>query len=694
MNETTSIAGDAARNFAILALSGVCSVGTTIAASRALAPAVVGTVALASAVATLGAGILVLGLPSAITRFAAEATPGSTRTSAIARHAVVNWCGATTTVAVAFVLAIGAEWSLTGTIVGDLFVVLGTSMGAFSGVFGAFVSGLRRFDRLLKVALWSQPTTLALAIALAITHPTAVSMIGVQVFGLTAAAAGTWLAGRDQFRDSSPADRARARADVHRVRFHLASLAVTDLVLWQRSEVIVLGVVSNRTDVAFYALAYGLVSQAVARLPGSLSGVLLPAMASDSDVGRANTYRASTSLMALLLLPIVVLAATAASDASELLFGSSYRPVGDVVRILVFGAAASALCAPAGTVLLVKDRQRTLFRLGAACAALDLALAFPLATRFGGPGAAAAAATAQLSAVPIVFTIARRATGVRWPRATLRVGRVGLLAILACAVEAYLLTGPLVTAAATVATTALACLFLLMHSGCDHDSCVRCSIAPLARSSESPTLVALANALTKPQRLLTEMLSSARTRARMRAGRSDLTTWANALSYRDDWNPRNVAIANAIPADADVIEFGCGLGALRRHLDHVASYVGADLVPHDPSVRFCDLNARPLPSWPDIAPSTAVFSGVLEYVLVPSEVISWLPRTVKMCIASYMIAEGAVRSGRVRRASGWVNDFTLEELVAMFESAGFRLLDSVTYTLSSTQPIMRFQRRE
>jgi hypothetical protein len=88
----------------------------------------------------------------------------------------------------------------------------------------------------------------------------------------------------------------------------------------------------------------------------------------------------------------------------------------------------------------------------------------------------------------------------------------------------------------------------------------------------------------------------------------------------------------------------------------------------------CDLNAPSLPDFP--FHDVCVFGGVFEYIQDVHRLVSRLRKTCHTVIISYCAAESARRRKIfTRRRKGWINDYTADELIGIFESAGFECVE-------------------
>jgi hypothetical protein len=182
-------------------------------------------------------------------------------------------------------------------------------------------------------------------------------------------------------------------------------------------------------------------------------------------------------------------------------------------------------------------------------------------------------------------------------------------------------------------------------------------------------------------------------------GKADVGRWADLDSFEPDWASRTALIAGLIPPGARVIEFGAG----RRHLEGMLApgcvYIPSDLVSRGPDTLVADLDARPLPDLAPQRPDVAVFAGVLEYLGRLPDVPPWLFGEVTRCVASYECATSRARTvGRVREAlqryrNGWITTYSEDELVALFESAGWRCDERLTWsTPDGNERIFAFSR--
>jgi hypothetical protein len=138
----------------------------------------------------------------------------------------------------------------------------------------------------------------------------------------------------------------------------------------------------------------------------------------------------------------------------------------------------------------------------------------------------------------------------------------------------------------------------------------------------------------------------------------------------DSWRYRSERAAIHVRPNAILLDIGCGKMAIERFLPPGCRYVPADVVPRDERTLVCDLNQGRFP--PAGGADHVCMLGVLEYVDVPRTVWHWLSQLDARVILSYVPLRATFSAGR-RKAMGWLNHFTREEIIQAAENAGFVL---------------------
>ena len=178
------------------------------------------------------------------------------------------------------------------------------------------------------------------------------------------------------------------------------------------------------------------------------------------------------------------------------------------------------------------------------------------------------------------------------------------------------------------------------------------------------------------------------TSIRKMLGGSDLKRWGRREALFEGWDGRTERIASLVVPGASIIEFGAGRMVIRDYLPESCKdkYTPSDIVDRGPGTLVCDLNADLPPNFGrhDIA----IFSGVLEYVNDLPALISCLYHHTDQIIASYAVTDSNKRS---RRARGWVNDFSSQDFLKIFENSGYICNHNEIWR---SQMIYRFVRRQ
>lgn len=181
-------------------------------------------------------------------------------------------------------------------------------------------------------------------------------------------------------------------------------------------------------------------------------------------------------------------------------------------------------------------------------------------------------------------------------------------------------------------------------------------------------------------------------------GTADIDRWRDASNF-DDWGNRTRIVAGLLPAEVHIIEFGAGRRLLKGYLAPGSRYVASDIVDRGPGTIVLDLNSRPLPNLQPLGFDVAVLAGVLEYIVDLASFLRWLEVQVPTCVASYNCAASRRRSlGRIRErfrrtGFGWINTFDEDELLTLFQAAGWEANAAVDWhTPDGSERIFRFSR--
>jgi O-antigen/teichoic acid export membrane protein len=407
----------------------------SVITARYLAPEALGRYAFLLWLAGLAAVALSLGLPTTVTRYAAESLgAGRPREAGALLRLVLRWQIALAAAAALVMAGAGLfvedSWRLPLAL-----AALSVPALVLHGSLAAFLSGLQRFRgqaALGAATLVAQAALLLLAVVLDAGLPglllahAAVNALGVGVLAWLARAEGR----RRQALPGGAPLAAAARADVLRYARGVSLLVVLDAVVWQRTEVAFLQALASPAEVAFYALAFGVAGQ-VSRIPYQLSVVVFPSFPALVGAGRAAELAGlhATAMRYLVLLgaPLAVGLAVTAPAVIRVLYGAAYAPAAPVLAILALGGLVTIAAGASPAVLHATKEQGRLLRQGLLAAAADLALALLLVPRAGALGAALASVLAQALGSALAIRAAARVAGAAIPAAAL--ARITLAAL-------------------------------------------------------------------------------------------------------------------------------------------------------------------------------------------------------------------------------------------------------------------------
>jgi Flp pilus assembly protein TadD len=156
-------------------------------------------------------------------------------------------------------------------------------------------------------------------------------------------------------------------------------------------------------------------------------------------------------------------------------------------------------------------------------------------------------------------------------------------------------------------------------------------------------------------------------------GQTDLARWSDAANLNVAWNERARLAADFVPAGAHVMDLGCGRMALETYLPPGCRYTPCDLVARDERTLVCDFNSQAVPLPAGVTHVAAL--GVLEYIhdwrgFLRQLRAFGLPVVFSYCPTNFT-------SHLDRKALGWINHLSLQDLCEGFTEAGFNLQTSL-----------------
>ena len=279
----------------------------------------------------------------------------------------------------------------------------------------SLAKGFEDFRATAIVAIVASPANLFLILIASLLH----APIEGYVIAYAIASAIFWICSRrpvQRLTPPSPAgtrlpDPLQQRVSRH-VRLVLATVAIGFLTA-SEVEVLFLNLYHQPVAAGQFKAAAQLATGAALLVPGVLSGVLLPMMASSLRQGAdiaAQRFSAITSYLTLMAAPVVAYGVVFAVPLIALLFGEGYAPAALAFAICLAARAISTCGSGASSYLVSADRQGALLALTVASGVLKFVLGATLTYYYGLHGAVAASVLVTLFGTITVTLLAIRVT--------------------------------------------------------------------------------------------------------------------------------------------------------------------------------------------------------------------------------------------------------------------------------------------
>jgi O-antigen/teichoic acid export membrane protein len=176
-------------------------------------------------------------------------------------------------------------------------------------------------------------------------------------------------------------------------------LFTLDMIVWQRSEVLLLARGQNMLGLGLYTLAVIISTHVMEIPPALLSTLILPLMfrylPGERYTSASEAYRKTSWYVASIAIPLCAGIALFSPTFITLCFGSAYLSAVAPLRLLLISAGFGSIATISLTHLANGDRRRAQVRLGLTAAIINIVLAWPCITLWGITGAALASTIAQ-----------------------------------------------------------------------------------------------------------------------------------------------------------------------------------------------------------------------------------------------------------------------------------------------------------
>src|SRR5215472_3145506 len=189
-------------------------------------------------------------------------------------------------------------------------------------------------------------------------------------------------------------------------------LFMLDVIVWQRSELVLIAHWRGLAELSFYALASMISASMMEIPPVLLSTYILPLLLRYVPGQRyssaADAFVKTSCYMILLAVPLCIVLVLFCPAIISSCFGDTYLPAVTPLRILLIGSTIGSISTVSLTYLANGERKRAQTRLGAVTAALNIVLSIPCILLWGISGAALASTVARVVSAAGSIVICKR----------------------------------------------------------------------------------------------------------------------------------------------------------------------------------------------------------------------------------------------------------------------------------------------
>ncbi|HYI60701.1 MAG TPA: oligosaccharide flippase family protein [Acidimicrobiales bacterium] len=194
----------------------------------------------------------------------------------------------------------------------------------------------------------------------------------------------------------------------------LSAVGVTmTVVVWRRSELLVLAALASDEEVARYSVAFGL-SAILLALSERCSTVMTSTFSGLAGDGAGPLRAAGARALRVLtvaMLPVTAWTAALGPAAIRVVYGDEYHRSGAVLLVMLTTMALLPLWTVSAAVLAARGDATSPLLAGLGACVLDLVVAVPLVAAHGALGAALASVLGQLTTIGALWVVARRRVG-------------------------------------------------------------------------------------------------------------------------------------------------------------------------------------------------------------------------------------------------------------------------------------------
>ena len=371
----------------------------SIILARALGPGLMGEYSYYMWLISTLSILLTLGLPRTVMRFVAQ-SKSTIQNQIISRTIIFQTKVASICllISLTWILLFGGDQKLALSI-----VALTLFASSLNLLITSILSGLQKFNILFRINLLTAPLLMIISVLILIYNNNLVNLLIANLLAITLSLIVCLYYLKEYLNLRVKSLSEKLYKEIKNPAVSISLIVFLDLILMERSEVFFLKNYSTIEQVAFYSIAFGLVSRVMTLIPGAVSGVIMPKIAlhhGKSEIQKIRqTYFSSTRYLILITLPIIFAGIALVSLLINILYGSKYSTTIPVIQILLISGGLSAVVAAAAAVLYGTGSQTFILKLAAIAAVINIILDMIFIPTYGAVGAAIANAIAQVIGV-------------------------------------------------------------------------------------------------------------------------------------------------------------------------------------------------------------------------------------------------------------------------------------------------------
>jgi len=182
-------------------------------------------------------------------------------------------------------------------------------------------------------------------------------------------------------------------------------------IVWERSEILFLGMFSDSNQIALYTLSYSLAVLFISvwgPLNSVMNATIAEVIATEKHEKVMMITQHGTKYLAMFMLPLALLASLFIGDIVTFIYGKSFQEVSLLFPALVFSHIIAIIITPAGSIPMLKHEIKKTMVFNISTAALNIILDFYLIVKYQAFGAMLANAVSQFFSIGLALMNAKK----------------------------------------------------------------------------------------------------------------------------------------------------------------------------------------------------------------------------------------------------------------------------------------------